>query len=81
VANAVAGLVACNNRYGSYDFRYRGFIDDSADDPAIARTERAKRAFMKEWGKYMESRPQPPRDLLAQIERLKAQRRNACCDD
>jgi hypothetical protein len=53
IANAVAGLAAINVTYGGYDFSYRGFTDDPADDPVIARTERAKRAFMQEWGRYM----------------------------
>jgi hypothetical protein len=52
LANAVAGLVATNNQYGAYDFSYRGFDDQPDSDPAIARTERAKRAFALEWGPY-----------------------------
>jgi hypothetical protein len=53
IANAVAGLAAINVAYGGYDFSYRGFTDEPADDPVLARTERAKRAFAAEWGRYM----------------------------
>jgi hypothetical protein len=52
IANAVAGLVATNNTYGSYDHSLRGFAVGPTDDPVLARTERAKRAFAAEWGRH-----------------------------
>jgi hypothetical protein len=64
LANAVAGLVAVNNQYGGYDHSYRGFTDDPADDPVIARTERARRRFDEEWGCYRPLTAGPPSDVL-----------------
>jgi hypothetical protein len=53
IANAVAGLAAINIIYGGYDHQYRGWQDTPDSDPVIARTERAKKAFQAEWGRYM----------------------------
>jgi hypothetical protein len=53
IANAVAGLAAINVAYGGYDHQYLGFQDAPRDDPVLARTERARRAFQQEWGGSM----------------------------
>jgi hypothetical protein len=43
LANAVAGLAAINNKYGSYDHTYRGWTGTDVDDPDGGRAWRAMR--------------------------------------
>lgn len=52
VANVVAGVASLAIGAGSYDSSYAGFTDNPSEDPVLARTERAKRAFAAEWGPY-----------------------------
>jgi hypothetical protein len=67
LANAVAGLASFNLSHGGYDFEYLGFRDDDVADPAIARTERARRANVEQWGKYAA----PPRHFPEEILNMK----------
>jgi hypothetical protein len=82
-ANAVAGVLrSLADHFGGDDLAMwkRAWGDGDAIDPAVERAEIAERRFREEVLAKICQPPQPPFDLLAQIERLKAQRRNACFD-
>jgi hypothetical protein len=76
----LCGVLRVLSDYLGTGLDYSGFSDTPAEDPAVVRTEIALRRRREELAKISRP-PQPPWDLLAQTERLKAQRRNACCDD
>jgi hypothetical protein len=84
-ANAVVGALRCLcDHFGGDDLTmWRRAWDPDYEhvDPGIERARIAERRFREEVLAKICQPPQPPRDLLTQIERLKAQRRNACCDD
>ena len=71
-SNAVCGVLrVLSDHLGASGtgLDYSGFQDGPDEDPALVRTEIAKRRFREEWGKFNgPSIPQPPADLLRQIE-------------
>jgi hypothetical protein len=90
VAFGMSALAATRAQANYYDGRYLGWSDDPlAGDYDGARAWRAgrlpsrvvgfallTRPRLDEVARRISQPPQPPHDLLAQIERLKAQRRN-----
>jgi hypothetical protein len=81
VANAVCGAVVHAVGSLAYDHEFRGWsYAGDHPDPGIERGRRAQRLMQTRIAEISRP-PLPPGDLLAQIERLKAQRRNACFGD
>jgi hypothetical protein len=72
-SNAVCGVLRVLSDHlggGAAGLDYSGFMDTPAEDPALVRTEIAMRRWREELAKISRP-PQPPWDLLAQIEQLR----------
>ena len=84
-ANALVGVLRClSDHLGDLDLNaWKRAWGDPNDvvDPGVERARIAERRFREEVLAKICRPAQPPFDLVAQIARLKAQRRSACCDD